>query len=641
MIMSNNYRLVKQGLSGYGELVETDEWDDNFTSDKDWYYTAYYLGDDAPDYHKKNNGKMKGYRNAKTDTIWFDFDGSENLDNALKDTKEVISRLKNAGLKENSIDVYFSGGRGFHVFAKTNKMLNRTQVEHLATQFGKDLSTFDNTMYDELQLIRVPNTKHPETGLYKVQLSIPQLNLTMDKIKEYAKQERTIRSKEPSSINESLLDVPKKANKNTQPVVASVKFDANKRPAHWRDYKWALLNAHMVKENERHEALMIIAATCKGLGYDQTLTTMMCLAFDEKFQKNTGKPPVSDLEDNIIPSVFDDAWSGGQYSYKNNKFLQEYCKRIGIDVHEEDEKVYTIYDVKDQYVDFVKNIDKNTVKTGIRVLDESVPITIGMNLGIVGAASSGKTALAVEILKNTSNAGVISVFASLDMHRNRLMEKLLYKVSGLSRQELYKRIQDGKADDLFEKLRQEFKNVYFYDRSCPTVKDIREYIKKIEQDTGQKVKLVMVDYFERVNADKSDETAASKEVAGGLQDIINDFDVAMITLVQPNKFSLSGGPDSPITNYTAIKGSSFLYQSFRSIISIWRPFFTPETKDQDVYLQMAILKNDLGELDLFNFKWDGKRGMITEFSSDEEQEQLDRWLKEKEQRKNKKSEDEW
>src|SRR5271165_7557808 len=127
----------------------------------------------------------------------------------------------------------------------------------------------------------------------------------------------------------------------------------------------------------------------------------------------------------------------------------------------------------------------------------------------------------------------------------------------------------------------------------------------------------MIDYFERIGSEISDATASSLKVANELQDLLNDLNLAIITLVQPNKFSLAGGPDTPILNYTAIKGSSFLYQSFRSIISIWRPFFTPRTKHLDHFLEMAILKNDLGELDTFKFNWDGKTGTIWDMGEED------------------------
>ncbi len=167
-------------------------------------------------------------------------------------------------------------------------------------------------------------------------------------------------------------------------------------------------------------------------------------------------------------------------------------------------------------------------------------------------------------------------------------------------------------------IKRQYGNVYFYDRSRPTVDDLRKFILTVEAQTGQKVKLLMVDYFERIGSDVSDATASSLKVANELQDLLNDLNLAIVTLVQPNKFSLAGGPDTPILSYTAIKGSSFLYQSFRSIISIWRPFFTPKTKHLDKFMEMAILKNDLGELDHFKFNWEGKTGTITEMSEEQE-----------------------
>jgi replicative DNA helicase len=252
-----------------------------------------------------------------------------------------------------------------------------------------------------------------------------------------------------------------------------------------------------------------------------------------------------------------------------------------------------------------------------------------MNLGIIGAAASGKSSIALDILNNTSKAGVRSVFASLDMYRTRMYEKILYKVSGgMKRKDLYNMYKESRNKELDEKVMKEFGNVNIFDKSAATVDDIRDYIIACEEKYGEKVKLVMVDYFERVNTDVSDDTAASKRIANELQDLVNDMNVCLITLVQPNKFSIAGGPDKPILDYTAIKGSSFIYQSFRGILSLWRPFFTPDTVKLDKYMEMAILKNDLGTLNRFQFGWHGPTGEIRELE-DHERAELRRLLKEK------------
>lgn len=987
--MANKYVRVTKGLDDSGKLIAINDINNYITDpNSDYYISTYNYTDKDVETFNKNGGTVKGIGNLYTNKLCFDFDNKIDLNLARKDALTLVNRLRDGGFPDESIDIYFSGGKGFHVEALVENDLNKNQVDYLCIEkYGKGLETLDTQIYNYSRIFRAPNTKHPKSGLFKYQLSIAELNKSkIEVIKENAKTIRTINKKQAVDVPDELLYVPAKRLVRTH---EKIQFDIDKRPIHWKDYKWALLNAFGLKPNERHEALMVIAATCRGLGYDETMTRALCFSFDEKYQALTKEPPVEDLEDNVLPSVFSKDWEGGTYSYKNNKWLQGYCERIKIAVNNtDDEDVINIYDVREQYINFVKHIEENTIKTGIKRLDEALPITVGMNLGIVGAASSGKclgrdtpirmfdgsikmvqdinvgdllmgddsterlvlstcrgfenlykinqlngdpyivnsshilslktnenkgnyqkndiidinieeynkkskdfkdrfkgykvgvnykeqeleidpyylglwlgdgssygtylytidpeiveynknyakelglsskiyidkrtnvkttkilqsknksnylrtnminlgllkniknkenhkhipkkylinnrtnrlkllaglidsdghckvnsscytivqksfklsknilelsrslgfkstltktekcatngskikgtyytvyissndyedlnsfiklerkkaqknirknvlttslsienlgeghyygfeidgnhrfllgdftvthnTAIALEILKNTSEAGVISVFASLDMHRNRLFEKLLYKVSNLPRAELYKLIQEDKAEHIMELVRKEYKNVWFYDRSCPSVADIRSYVRKVEEKTGQKVKMIMVDYFERVNSDKSEDTAASKEVAGQLQDIINDFNVAMITLVQPNKFSLAGGPDTPITNYTAIKGSSFLYQSFRSIISIWRPFFTPETKDDDKYLSMAILKNDLGELGLFNFSWDGRKGEITEFVSDEAEAYFEALLKEKNNRKNEKNDE--
>jgi replicative DNA helicase len=251
-----------------------------------------------------------------------------------------------------------------------------------------------------------------------------------------------------------------------------------------------------------------------------------------------------------------------------------------------------------------------------------MPITVGTNVALVGSPGSGKTTIAINILNDTSKAGLTTCFFSIDMHRNRMYLKLLQRISKLSRDEIYHLYQVGDTNQYVEKMKQEFGNVWFYDRSSPTVQDMRDYILEVEEATGTKVKLVMIDYFERIMDSRglSDETAKSKLVASEIQDMVNDLDVACLTLVQPSKNSYAGGPDTPIESYTAIKGSSFLVQSMRNIVSIWRPFFNPKLKEYDKFMEIAILKNDLGELGHVVMGFDGKNSRVYNLEDIEYQE---------------------
>lgn len=255
--------------------------------------------------------------------------------------------------------------------------------------------------------------------------------------------------------------------------------------------------------------------------------------------------------------------------------------------------------------------------------------------------NSGKTSIALDILNHTSKAGVPSVLASLDMHKNRLFEKVLYRVSGKKRNELYDIFKNNQEDEIMEKIKEEFGNVNFFHKSCPTVADIKKYILTCEEQSGQKIKLVMLDYFERVTNDFNDDTAASKKVAGDLQDLVNELGICLVTLVQPNKNALAGSADNPILSYTNIKGSSYVYQAFRIIWSIWRPFYNPQDFSDDKYMQMAILKNDLGELSELTFGWNGPQGRIYEIDNHEKQEFEEMLMKKAEKKANEKKNDSW
>jgi hypothetical protein len=634
--MVQKYYNFKETVEGKHNLLTLSEISEFKTNpNKDYYMSIYSYNEE----HKKQfdeTGSIRGIKDVTTDTLVWDFDDKLNPENARLDTIELANRLVELGVDPDQIGCFMSGHKGFHVILPIDKEINPTQFKKVTADIAKDLKTLDLRVSDPARVLRLEHTKHPTSGLYKIPLHIAEVDeLTIDQIKSMA-----INPREDFKFNGSSVSLPAHLftikEKPKKPMINSAEFDYSKPIIGWKPYKYALLQGWF-EEGERHQALMVIAATCRGLGHDKTLAYHNCKSAIEKQAKRTGveKFDTTELFTNILEkSVYSDNWEGGQFSPENNPWLKSYCIRMGLDQTDKEDKVVQLNDVEPGFAHYVKHIEENTILTGIPELDLAMPLTTGMNLGIIGAASSGKTALALSILKNTSDAGVVSVFASLDMHRNRLFEKLLYKVSGLKRDALYEKIKTGQAQDIMDKVKADYKNVFFYDRSRPTVQDIRQYVLRVEEQTGKKVKLVMLDYFERVNSERSDDTAASKDISGQLQDLVNDFDICMATLVQPNKFSLSGGPDSPILNYTAIKGSSFLYQSFRSIISIWRPFFNPEWAQYDKFMQMAILKNDLGELDMFNFGWDGKRGEIWGLTEEGEDE-LEKLMKEKTAEKNK------
>lgn len=641
------YINFRKGLVSKPNLIpiSSNPYDHIDDQSKDYYVSLFQYDEHHKDILKEK-GTLAGIKDVQTDILYFDFDSKDDIELARGDTLELCNRLQLKGINEYTI--CFSGCKGFSVEVYSNELLNVDEFKATINSLAGDLKTFDTSVSDPQRIVRLPNTRHQKTPFFKVPLTRFDLEtMHVEEIQHVAGKQNfdgysPVYVDLPKGIKQSV--VPKTETKEAVKTLDMSGFDIKSRPAQFDEARW-LINNGFFESGERSNALLCLASFYKSLGYLEEQTYRILKGTAELQSKRSGDDrfPDNELYNNIIVQVYGANWKGGIYSiHDENSWLYKYATKKGLNLKDSVmDKPSKILDIQKQFTDFVNNIDKNTIKTGIKRLDDSLQITTGMCLGLVGAPSSGKTAIALDILANTSKQGVTSVFASLDMYRTRIFEKINYRVSGgKSREEIYKMYQSGREKELTKKIDEEFGNVYFYDRSSPTVQNIRDYVLHVEQTSGEKVKLVLIDYFERVSSDMNDDTAASKRVSAELQDMMNDLNVCVIILYQPNKMSIGGGPDTPILNYTAIKGSSFVFQSLRNIISIWRPFQTPHTKDIDKYMSLAILKSDLGELDVFDFGWVGKTGKIYELEDHERQELRD-LLKQKEAMKKEKENGGW
>lgn len=622
------YLNVREGLNSKPNLVDSTTKLSSIIKNmnRDWYTSLYMYNDE----HRKvleEKGTLAGISDAVTNRLFFDFDDKVDTENARQDAIKTANRLLEIGVPEEAIRPYFSGNKGYNIEVLLNEFVTPEKFGAMVDLIAADLKTFDPVIRDPQRIVRVSGTKHQSSGLYKIPLSPEELiNNTTDEIKEMAKTPR----KEiglPVSV-----DLPQ-GLKDAQPlVVAKVEkevveltfdlstIDMKDRPKGLDEVRWVLSNGFF-RAGERNPAMLCLAATYHNQNFPIEVTRGILDGVAELQSARTGDSKFEDREiELILKQVYGPNWKGGMFTVRDpNNWLAKYAMKMKIHTRE-DLGPRTIGEIGGDFTSFLKNIKANTIETGIPSLDKTLPITIGSNIGVVAAAGAGKTALALKILKHNSELGVPVLFASLDMASIRLFEKVLYSVTGLSRDDLYATFERGEGDKLVQMIKDQYKNVYFYDKSGATIADIRAYMRDIEQKHGVRIKFVLLDYFERIGSDISDATASSLKVANDIQDMVNEEGIAALTLVQPNKFSLGGGPDTEIKSYTAIKGSSFLYQSFRGIISLSRPFYTPETKDLDKYMIINILKSDLGSQDRLEFGWSGKRGDIYELEDIERQE---------------------
>lgn len=630
------YQRLCKGLSDYGKLIPTTE-DvyQHISGDSDHYLSTFLYTEDQRKQFLEH-GTVAGLTDVTTQKIWWDFDSEVEPDEARLSALKLVARLEEKDIDPRDIQITFSGNKGFGVEVNLDASLTPKQVKSLAFELASDIPHFDVKMYNANRILRIPATKHQKSGLYKTPLTYNELKtLDMDGIIQRAKREPQ-GSEEfrwaPVKLWTRVEQIEESAPKETYPEI-SEHLDYSMKPKFLSNCRWSIQNGNF-KEGERSTALLCLASTYKNMGFDleHVYRLLKGTAELQSRRHRCDRFPDEEIFNNIVLQVFGAHWNNGQYTCRDeHNWLHTYCNKLDQPCNHKSEdelKPRTFISLAPDFKDYVMNIDKNTVKTGLHTLDNNVFLSTGANVGIIAPPGAGKTSMAFEILENTSVAGVHSVFAGLDMAKNRTFEKLLYRETGLERAELYKMFQDGKEGPVIDAIQSKYKNVHFFKKSAPTPQDLKEYIREVQDKTGEKVKLVISDYFERFNSDIGDDTAASKAVAGELQDLVDDENLCKITLYQPNKAALFGGPDQPIYDYTKIKGSSFVYQSLRIILSMWRPFYNPKDFANDRYLQMAILKNDLGELGTFAFNWDGKRGKVTDMDQFQYDE-FERALKEK------------
>lgn len=675
-----SYIKIKQGLKDKGTLIPIDkkqEFIDN-APDIDLYESIYVYNDE----HKKKfdeTGSTAGIRDVTTKKLFWDFDNKNDPGKALKDANKLVGRLKENGFYESDIQAYFSGSKGATIIIEQNQNLTPQQVQSICVdKFGKDLETLDTGIYDAARVLRIPYTMHQGSGMRKIPISHDLLESgDMDKIRQMASSDEIDVYEYTTSSKDVREFVVKEEKKEDKRIVGMTQFDINNidwsnKNKDWKDYKWALLQGYF-KEGDRHNALMVIAATCRALNYDKETTYYMCKAALKKQARMTGQPEFEkeELYTNIIEqSVFGTNWNGGQYSIVSSAFLKKYCHEMGFtqEGNKFDEKsTHAIADVHEIFKDYASNLDKLTIKFGIPDLDRKMRATVGMSIGLIAAPGTGKTSIALAALNFMSKSGELCIFFSYDMYHAIVYQKLLQKHFNITMDEallkltgvktVYKedpeyqtlkksnrkileqtnyvatfdfsdKKEQGFEEKVRNKLKEEYANVEFCFTSGQSIEDISETIKDVERKRGQKVRFIAVDYNELIQTDISDSTASSNYVAQKIREIAIVHSVCALQLFQPTK--ITGNPADEIKSYHAAKGGGGLSQSVSIMLTMSRPGYSPDKPEEDRYARINCVKNRMGPLFKIDLGFHGLTGNFTTLS-EEERTELNNIINRKEQ----------
>ncbi len=160
--------LVRHGdlLNAYADGAIEDE--------REAYLSHFVFGPEMRAYYAANRQSVAGFvgpcgcRRLVLDIDRADL--AEALDAARRLVRAVYERYPEM---DGDAPVYFSGGKGFHVLIElAHNPPPAVGFQHVARTFAETLAAraevkIDAAIYDVNHIVRLPNTKHPRTGLFK------------------------------------------------------------------------------------------------------------------------------------------------------------------------------------------------------------------------------------------------------------------------------------------------------------------------------------------------------------------------------------------------------------------------------------------------------------------------------------------
>lgn len=158
------------------------------------YLSHFAFGPDYRDHHAANGGSVAGFAGP----CWcrwlvLDIDRPDPAA-ALADARKLVAFAHRRYPElEGDVPVYFSGNKGYHVLLELgHRPPPAVGFHHTAKALAEGVAAragvkIDPSVYDLAHIIRLPNTRHPKTGLHKRRIDADALyRLDADGVKKHA-----------------------------------------------------------------------------------------------------------------------------------------------------------------------------------------------------------------------------------------------------------------------------------------------------------------------------------------------------------------------------------------------------------------------------------------------------------------------
>lgn len=257
-------------------------------------------------------------------------DIENNYDKLKRDLHLIYRQLKRIlYLEDKDIEIYFSGSKGFHILVN-EKVLNiepsRTlnedyKIMALRLKSFTIYKTIDTKIYDKKRLFRIVNTINSKTGLYKVPVTMEQINsFSYDDLVEWAKEKKPIKPKiylKNNKAKEAFVEyISKIKQEEKKKINHKVAREIIERKELLPCIKYILQNGAVKgQRNNTSNALASALLQC-GKTLDETLNIMHVW----NMKKNTPSLPEKEI-DTTTKSAYKNFEAGKNYGCSSLRML--------------------------------------------------------------------------------------------------------------------------------------------------------------------------------------------------------------------------------------------------------------------------------------------------------------------------------
>jgi KaiC/GvpD/RAD55 family RecA-like ATPase len=537
------------------------------------YRSVHVFGADFK-HHVETHGSVKGW-SGESYAPYLCFDIDDDLDVATRTAQQFVGELVE-GFKTppEHIIVWFSGKKGYHLQLPAglfggwtaSKTLHK-KLKILATRVANGYD-IDTAIYDQKRLLRCGGTKHDVSGRYKTHIPTDEfLSMPSEAVRDLGLS--------PPDLTKILPPT----SAPPVPALESVWLDVQTRSQH-ETKKQSARNI----DYQSFEGSFPLDLS-EGDGRDNRMY------FKARQLREWGVPA---WESYNILKLWDSqckiplTQTNGE-SILMDKIRSAYGTDAALDA-DEGIQVHSGLEALNEYQNYLDDPGAS-IATGFDELDRMHRnIRTGEVAIILGKTGSGKTAWALNALRNMAEKGHRVLFFSLEMTLARVVERQIAIELGMTADEV-------EAD--YGNLRKKAHSIpwmeqyHICSQSAMTMPQIEETIQKVSEVHG-KVDCVCIDYLGLIRSTNQSSSVSSyqavSEIASQLKNVAKRCNIAVMVLSQVSRghgeqgnvqFSMNAGRDSGVIE----EGADL-------VIGIHRP----ELGSLDRTMAIQVLKSRKGRI---------------------------------------------